>query len=403
MTQTKELPALEGGKPVRDTYLTFGAPLLEEDEIQEVVASLRSGWIGTGPKTRQFAQDFKTYVGAPFAVPTNSCTSALHLSLAACGVKAGDEVITTPMTFAATANVIIHCGARPVFADVEPGCSFLIDQKEIEKKITPKTRAIVPVHFAGLPVDLDAILAIAKKHKLFVIEDAAHAAGTEYKGRRIGTAGDFACFSFYVTKNMTTGEGGMVTTKNEELAKKVEIMALHGLSLDAWKRFSDDGFKHYDVVYPGYKYNMTDMAASLGLHQLKKLDTFIEKRKEICMAYEKQLADLEDAIILPKDNGRGKHAWHLYTVLLKPGALRISRDQFMAALHKENIGMGVHYRAVHLQPYYADTFGYKRGDFPNAEFISDNVVSFPLSSKMTQKDTDDSIKALRKVIQYYKK
>ncbi len=218
----------------------------------------------------------------------------------------------------------------------------------------------------------------------------------------MGNIGDFACFSFYVTKNVTTGEGGMVTTRHEEMAKKIETMALHGLSLDAWKRFSSEGFKHYDVVYPGYKYNMTDIAASLGLHQLKKLDKFIEIRKQICAAYQKHLPEL-DAFILPQDHGQGRHAWHLYTALLKPGVLKITRDQFIGALHKENIGVGVHYRAVPLHQYYRENFGYKPGDFPNAEFISDNEVSLPLSSKMTPQDLEDTLKAIRKVIHYYKK
>ena len=395
-----DLPAMAGGKPVRDSYLVFGQALIGEEEIAEVVATLRSGWISTGPKSVQFAKEFREAVGSRFSIATNSCTSALHLALAACGVGPGDEVITTPMTFAATVNVIVHQGATPVFADIGPN-GFNIDPREIEKKITPKTKAILPVHFAGLACDMDPIMDIARRHKFFVIEDAAHAAGTEYKGKKIGSIGDFTCFSFYVTKNITTSEGGMVTTNHEDKAKMIEKMSLHGLDLDAWQRYSSRGFKHYEIVYPGYKYNMTDIAASLGLHQLRKLNQFIDLRSQYVSIYEKELGGL-DALILPKDNGNGKHAWHLYPVLLKAGALEITRDQFIEAMHHENIGVGVHYRAIHFQKFYRETFGYKRGDYPNAELVSDSVVSLPLSNKMTLQDVEDTVTAIRKVIQYYK-
>ena len=243
------LPALEGGSPVRENYLVFGQPLIGEEEIAEVVDTLRSGWISTGPKSVQFAREFRDYVASPYSIATNSCTSALHLALAACGVGPGDEVITTPMTFAATVNVIVHQGAKPVFADIKP-VWFNIDPAEIEKKITPKTKAIIPVHFAGLSCDMDEILAIARRHKLWVIEDAAHGVGTEYKGRKIGSISDFTCFSFYVTKNITTSEGGMITTPHQDKAEMIHRMSLHGLDLDAWQRYSSRGFKHYEIVYP---------------------------------------------------------------------------------------------------------------------------------------------------------
>lgn len=395
------LPAIEGGSAVRDSYLVFGAPLLGEEEIQEVVDTLRSGWISTGKKSIQFAKEFREYVGSKYSIATNSCTSALHLALAACGIGPGDEVITTPMTFAATVNVIVHLGATPVFADIHRQ-GYTIDPAEIEKKITKRTKAIVPVHFAGLACDMEEILKIARKHKLWLIEDAAHAVGTEYQGKKIGALGDFTCFSFYVTKNMTTGEGGMVTTNHEEQARMIEKMSLHGLDLDAWQRYSSSGFKHYEIIYPGYKYNMTDIAASIGLHQLRKLEGFIETRAKYVAMYERELGAMAE-IILPHDRANGRHAWHLYPVLIKTDSLRISRDQMIEALHRENIGVGVHYRAIHLQKYYRETYGYKRGDYPNAEFVSDNTVSLPLSCKMTPEDVQGTILAVKKIINYYRK
>lgn len=401
ITSQSSLPAIEGGIPTRKDFLVFGRPLIGEEEIAEVVATLKSGWISTGPRSVQFAKEFREYVQSPYSVATNSCTSALHLCLAACGVGPGDEVITTPMTFAATVNVIVHQGARPVFADIQPK-GFNIDPAEIEKKITPKTKAILPVHFAGLACDMDAIMTIAQKHGIPVIEDAAHAAGTEYKGRRIGCIGDFTCFSFYVTKNITTSEGGMVTTRHAELAKTIEKMSLHGLDLDAWQRYSKRGFKHYEIIYPGYKYNMTDIAAGLGLVQLRKLDEFIRLRCEYAERYEKELAPL-GALLMPQDHFEGRHAWHLYPVILKPGVLKIERDRFIEALHWENIGAGVHYRAMHFHKYYRENFPYKRGDFVNAEFVSDNVVSLPLAASMTREDVDQTIEAVKKIVKYYGK
>ena len=394
-------PAIEGGTPTRGEFLIFGSPQIGPEEIEAVVETLKSSWISTGPKSVAFAKAFREYVGAPHSIATNSCTSALHLCLNAAGVGPGDEVITTPMTFAATSNVIVHQGAKPVFADIEKE-GFLIDPAQIERKITKKTKAVVPVHYAGMACDMDRICAIAKSHKLKLIEDAAHAAGTQYKGRKIGNIGDFTCFSFYVTKNLTTGEGGMVTTADPEAAKMIEKLSLHGLDLDAWQRYSKKGFKHYEIVYPGYKYNMTDIAAALGLCQLRKLDEFIRVREEYARTFEEALGGM-DALILPKDNGVGRHAWHLYPVLVRTEALRIGRDQFIEALHAENIGVGIHYRAIHLQKYYRETYGFKPGDFPNAEFVSDRVISLPLYPKMTPRDVEQTIEAVRKLVSYYRR
>lgn len=396
-----DLPAIEGGSPVRSEYLVFGAPLIGEAEINAVVETLKTGWISTGPQSVEFAKRFREYVGAPYSVATNSCSSAIHLSLAACGIGPGDEVITTPMTFAATVNTIVHRGATPVLADIQPKW-FNIDPAEIEKKITPKTKAILPVHFAGLSCDMDEIIKIAKKHNLFVIEDAAHASGSAYKGKKIGSIGDFTCFSFYVTKNLTTAEGGMVTTLHEDKAKMMGKMSLHGLDLDAWKRYSNRGFKHYDIVYPGYKFNMTDIAASLGLVQLGKLDEFIEVRSRYAEIYTRELKDVEQ-LFIPEYHHDGEHAWHLYPLFINATALKIDRDKFLEALHWENIGAGVHYRAIHHQKYYRETLPYKKGDLPNAEFVSDYVISLPLSPAMTEQDVFDTVRAVKKITQHFKR
>ena len=280
-----------GNKPIRENFLVFGAPAIEETEINEVVASMKSGWLGTGPKVARFEKDFSAYKGVQYAAALNSCTAALHLSILAAGIKPGDEVITTPLTFCATVNAIIHAGATPVLADVDP-ITMNIDSVEIEKKITSKTRALLPVHFSGRPCNMDRIMGIAGKHDLKVIEDCAHAIETEYHGRKAGTIGDFGCFSFYVTKNIVTGEGGMVIARREEDIARVKILGLHGMSKDAWKRFSDDGYKHYQVVECGFKYNMMDIQAAIGVHQLQRVEAYWEKRNRIWQRYNDEFASL---------------------------------------------------------------------------------------------------------------
>jgi len=381
--------------PVRDDFLVFGSPAIEQPEIDEVVECLKSGWIGTGPRVHKFENAFRDYIGSKHAMALNSCTAALHLSMLVSGVSAGDEVITTPMTFAATGNAILHTGAKPVFVDVEKD-SMNIDPHLIEKAITPKTKAILPVHFAGKPCKMDHIMEIAQKNNLLVIEDAAHAIEAKYKGKKIGNIGDMTCFSFYVTKNLVTAEGGMVTTNNEEWSKKIKIFGLHGLSKDAWKRFTDEGYKHYQVVSLGFKYNMTDIQASLGIHQLERLEKNFEKRKEIWNIYNKAFEDLPLAI--PSEDKDTVHARHLYTLLLDIEKLKISRDEFMNALQRENIGTGVHYISLHLQPYYKETFGFNENDFPNSVYISKRTVSIPFSAKLTEIDVQDVIDATTKVI-----
>jgi len=398
-----EKPAIEGGDFVRSRsdYLVFGKPDIKEDEINEVIDTLRSGWIGTGPKVIKFENMFKEYIGSKYAIAVNSCTAALHLSMLVSNIKQGDEVITTPLTFASTANSIIHLGAKPVFVDVDRK-TMNIDPSLIEDAITPKTKAIIPVHLAGRPCEMNQIMKIAKQHNLLVVDDAAHAIESRYKGKNVGNIADLTSFSFYVTKNIITGEGGMVTTNDLEKAELIKRYALHGLSSDAWKRYSDEGHKHYLVVWPGYKYNMTDMQASLGIHQLKRVEYNLKRREEIWSRYDESFKDLP--FILPgKIEDDTRHARHLYTLLVDLDKIRINRDQFIEALHYENIGAGIHFISLHLHPYYKETYCYKKEDFPNAAFISDRTFSIPLSPKLTDKDVDDVIKAIKKISNYYQR
>jgi dTDP-4-amino-4,6-dideoxygalactose transaminase len=381
---------------MRKKFLVYGSPLIEQPEIDEVVASMKSGWLGTGPKVKKFEELFGAYKATPYAMALNSCTAALHLSILAIGLKPGDEVIVPTMTFAATANAVIHAGGKPVFADCGRQ-SMNIDPDDILRKITKKTKAIIPVHFAGRPCDMDAIMSIAKKKKLKVIEDCAHAIETEYHGRKAGTFGDLGCFSFYVTKNIVTGEGGMVITKNPQCADAVKVLGLHGMSKDAWKRFSDEGYKHYQIVYAGFKYNMMDLQAAIGIHQMGRIDRYWKKREEIWDIYNTAFKDLP--VFTPASpEPKTKHAYHLYTLLLDTDRSKVSRDGFLNEMTKQNIGVGVHYIALHLHPFYRKTFGYKRGDFPNAEWISDRTVSLPLSPKLSKNDVSDVIAAVKSII-----
>lgn len=380
----------------KDRFLIFGSPAIEEDEIQEVIASIRSGWLGTGPKVARFEQDFAKYKDIKYSAALSSCTAALHLSMLAAGIKPGEEVITTAMTFCATVNAIIHAGAKPVLVDIDPG-SMNIDIKKIELKITKKTRAILPVHFAGRPCEMDSIMGIAKKYKLKVIEDCAHAIETEYKSRKTGTFGDFGCFSFYVTKNIITGEGGMVISHSEEDISRIKMLGLHGLSKDAWKRFGDEGYRHYYIVECGFKYNMMDLQAAIGIHQLKRVEKYWQRRKEIWEKYNKAFEDLP--IILPSPSAPDtRHAYHLYTILIDEAKTGITRDAFLNAMKMENIGVGVHYLSIPEHPYYQKTFGWKPEDYPEAMRIGRQTVSLPLSAKLTDGDVEDVIEAVRRVL-----
>lgn len=384
--------------PIRpkDRFLVFGAPAIEEAEIHEVVASIKSGWLGTGPKVARFENDFRAYKNAEYAVAVNSCTAALHLSILAAGIKPGDEVITTAMTFCATVNAIIHVGATPMLVDVDP-TTMNINPAQVEARITPNTRAIFPVHFAGRPCDMDALTGIAERYQLKVIEDCAHAIETEYKGRKAGTFGDFGCFSFYVTKNVVTGEGGMVLTRCEEDAARIKMLALHGMSKDAWKRFSDEGYKHYQVVECGFKYNMMDLQAAIGIHQLARVEQNWLRRQAIWNRYQQALADLPITLPAVPEPGT-RHAYHLYSVLVDEGRTGISRDGFLDAMTAQNIGVGVHYLSIPEHPYYQQRFGWKPENYPNAMRIGRQTVSLPISAKLTDEDVEDVILAVKRVL-----
>jgi dTDP-4-amino-4,6-dideoxygalactose transaminase len=376
-----------------EKFLPFSRPSISREAIAEVVACLESGWITTGPRVKKFEDDLKSYVSAPHALALSSATAGLHLVLAALELKAGDEVITTPMTFAATLNTIVLTGGKPVLVDVEPG-TYNMDVTKIEKAVTKRTRAIMPVHFAGLPVDLDPLYDVANKYNLRVIEDAAHAIGTEYKGKRIGSFGDIQVFSFHPNKNMTTGEGGCVVTRDDKIAEAVALLRFHGMDREAWNRFGKKGSQHYEIIVPGYKYNMMDIQAALGLHQLKQLDGFIKRRTELAERYRKLLSGWPQWSLPKAPFYAHLHAWHLYTPLINPDGAGMDRDAFMQGMKDRNIGTGLHYRAVHLYPYYREQFGFKRGDFPNAETISDRIVSLPLFPAMTDADQDRVITAM---------
>ena len=377
---------------MREDFLIFGSPEIGEEEIAEVVDTLRSGWIGTGPKVGTFEEAFAAYVGAKHAIAVSSCTAALHLSMIVSGVGPGDEVITTPMTFCATANAIVHTGAQPVFVDIDRR-TMNIDPDQIEGAITPNTKAIIPVHFAGRPCKMEAICAIAERHGLMVIEDAAHAIESRTPQGKIGSIGDLTCFSFYVTKNVVTGEGGMITTNRADWVDRLKMCALHGMDRDAWKRYSDEGFKHYQVEFPGFKYNMTDIQASLGLHQLRKVDENLRRRVEIWQRYDEAMAAWSLQTPFAASTSE-VHARHLYTVLIDEEQGGTDRDAFQRRLYELNIGTVIHYVAVHLQPYYARTWGYKRGDFPEAEYVSNRTLSLPLGVNMNDGDVEDVIEAV---------
>lgn len=387
--------------PVRSTFLPYHQPSIDADDEQAVLETLRSGWITTGPRTKTFEHTLAEYVGAARAVAVNSCTAALHLALEAAGVGSGDEVITSPITFASTANVIVHRGARPVFADVQPD-TLNIDVDRLEAAITPRTKAVIPVDFAGHPADLDAIMALARNRNLVVIEDAAHSIGAEYGGRRVGGIADMTAFSFYATKNITSGEGGALTTNNIEWAERIAIMALHGISRDAWKRYGSEGYKHWDIIYPGYKYNMFDLQGALVLSQLAKIDRFWKRRVSLKATLDAGLSDIAE-IDRPGERPGIKHAYHLYPIIVRTEALNADRDTIMNAIQAENVGIGVHFRAVHLHPYYQETFGFRRGDFPNAEYYSDRTISLPLYPRMSDADADDVVAAVRKVIARFRR
>jgi len=378
----------------REDYLVFGAPQITDADVDEVVDCLRSRWLGTGPRVARFEEDFAAYkrVDSTRVAALNSCTAALHVSMIAAGLAPGDEVITTALTFCATVNAIIHSGATPVLADIDPG-TMNIDPSSIENAITDKTRAIVPVHFAGRPCDMTAICDIANRYNLRIIEDCAHAIESEYHGSKIGTFGDFGCFSFYVTKNVATGEGGMVVAKDVDAIQRIKVLSLHGMSKDAWHRFSDTGYKHYLVTEAGFKYNMMDIQAALGIHQLSRIEENWARRQQIWSRYQAAFEALP--LVLPAAPEPGtRHAYHLYTILIESQDFGMSRDDFVAAMHNHNIGTGVHYLSIAEHPYYQQTFGWHPGDYPNAASIGRRTASLPLSPALSDDDVTDVIEAV---------
>ncbi|MCH3972329.1 MAG: DegT/DnrJ/EryC1/StrS family aminotransferase [Oscillospiraceae bacterium] len=387
---------------VRKDFIPYNRPDITDAEINEVVDTLKSGWIAKGPRTVEFEKKFAEYLGAKHALALNSCTAALHVSLLSAGIKAGDEVITTPMTFASTASTIIHCGAKPVFADIDyrTGC---IDPAEIAKKITPKTKAIVPVHYSGQVCDLDPIYELADKYNLYVSEDAAHALWSRYKGRLIGNKlKGAACYSFYATKNLTTGEGGMLVTDNDEIDAKARIWAGQGMSHNAWNRYAKGGSWQYDICEPGFKYNMFDIQAAMGLHQLGRLEEMQQKRLKIAARYQEAFSKC-DALDPPFVPDYTTHCWHLYVLRIVPENLTIDRDQFIVELNNRNVGTSVHFIPVTMMSAYTSRYGFKPGDFPNAEKHFQRIISLPLYPTMTEEQVQYVIDAVMDIVEKYHK
>src|SRR5215472_764138 len=381
-------------------FLPFHRALIEQEEVAAVLEVLQSGWLTSGPRVRQFESEFARYTGASYAVAFNSCTAALHLALAAIGVKEGDEVILPTMTFASSGEVVLYFKARPVLVDCKKG-TFHADPKQIASAITSRTRAILPVHYAGYPCDMDAILDIAQRHGVKVIEDAAHALPSRYKNRMVGTLGEISCFSFYATKTLTTGEGGMATTESYELAERMRILSLHGISKDAWKRYTAEGTWHYDILETGYKYNLTDLQAAIGLAQLAKCNAMQERRAAIAARYTDGLRSLDayEAPYLPKDV---QHAWHLYVLQVNPAALRIDRNRVIQELKMRGIGTSVHFIPLHLHTLYQQQLGYRSGQFPKAEERFARAISLPIYPGMAEGDTDRVIEALHNIAHEYR-
>lgn len=396
---TREIPAIAGGVPIRlrEQFLVFGAPVIGEPEIAGVVDCLRRRWIGTGLRAKEFEQKFSSYKGAAHAVAVSSGTAALHLALLAMGVGPGDEVITSSMTFCSTVNSIIHTGATPVLIDCDRR-SFNINADRIAERINTRTKAIVVVHMCGRCCDMEPIMELAHAHGLLIIEDCAHAIESSYHGTPSGLLGDIGCFSFYATKNLTTAEGGMILTRDPVVASEVKTLANQGMSADAWDRFSDMGYQHYTFVRAGFKYNMPDINAAIGLAQLRQLEQYATRRTDIWRRYDEQLSDLA-CLLPPPEEPDTRHAHHLYTLLLEPEKLLITRDQVLDALTAENIGAGVHFIPVHQHPYYRRFWC--EGYFPNGEFIGERTLSLPLSGDLEDEDVDDVIQALRRILRYY--
>ncbi|MDE0299174.1 MAG: DegT/DnrJ/EryC1/StrS family aminotransferase [Candidatus Poribacteria bacterium] len=380
----------------QNNFIPFARPWIGDDEIDAVSEVLASKWISTGPKTAEFERRFAEYIGVKHALAVSSCTAALHLSLVAAGIGEGDEVITTPYTFTATSEAIGYTGAKPVFVDIDPK-TLNIDVDKISEKLTARTKAILPVHIAGAPCDMDALLEICKARNLVLIDDAAHAIPTDYKGRRIGSIGDLSVFSFYANKNLTAAEGGMITTNCDEYAKIIEPMRLHGLNKDSWARQSNRSVWHYQVDSQGYKYNMTDIQAAMGLCQLMKLNKQIEVRGKYIQIYQERLGNIPE-IVTPPGETHHRHSWHLYIIQLRTNQLKISRDEFVEAMRDANIECSVHYIPLHLFSHYQKRYGYREGDFPYAEEAFERVVSLPLHMDLTVDDVHTVVDTIRDIL-----
>jgi UDP-4-amino-4,6-dideoxy-N-acetyl-beta-L-altrosamine transaminase len=388
-------------------FLPFSQPSIGEEEVSEVIDALRSGWITTGPKVKLFEEEFAKYIGCKHAIVVNSCTAALHLALEAIGIEEGDEIITSPMTFAATTEVIRYFKAKPVFVDID-STTMNLDaerlehtvQKQYESGDGKRLKAIIPVHYAGYPCDMDAIMALGSRFGLKIIEDAAHAFPTSYRRKMIGTLGDITCFSFYATKTITTGEGGMITTENEEYANRMRIMGLHGISKDAWKRYMAEGSWYYEIIAPGYKYNLTDIAAGLGIAQLRKADAFLKRRMEIADRYHEAFQELKELDLPLKNEGEEgtTHSWHLYVIRLNLQRLQIDRNKFIDELRRKGIGTSVHFIPLHIHPYYRETYGYQPDDFPVAYETYQRIISLPIYAKMTDNDVERVIESVTDIV-----
>ncbi len=385
-------------KPIKTykNFISFSKPSIGEDEIREVVDTLKSGWLVMGPKVKKFEKDFAFYKNKKNALALSSCTAALHLALLASDIKKGDEVITTPMTFCATVNVIIHSGATPILADVNLN-TINIDPEEIIKKITTKTKAIIAVHFAGRPCEMNLLLDICKTYKLILIEDCAHAIESQYQNKPLGTLGDFGCFSFYITKNLVTGEGGMLLTKKKAHLDRMSKLSLHGMSANAWNRHRKTNFHYYNVEEAGYKYSMGDIQAALGIHQIKKIEIHRKRRKEIWDIYNKELKNLPILIPAPVKKG-DQHAYHLYTILLDSQVITIPRNIFIQKMYELNVGLSIHYLSIPTHSYYKKMFSWKPSDFPNSQKIGESTISLPLYPSLKNDEVYYIIDCIKKII-----
>jgi len=389
--------AIEGGEPVRGKILPYGQQWIDDEDIASVIEVLKSDWITQGPKVDEFESKVAEYCGAKYAVAVSSGTAALHAACAVAGISNSDEAITTPITFAATANAIVYCGGKPEFADIAED-TLNIDPEEIIKKLSPKTKAILPVDFAGHPADLDKIKAIAKKPQLIVIEDACHALGAEYKGQKIGSLADMTVFSFHPVKLITTGEGGIILTDNEEYYAKLKIFRHHGIVRDNSKK----GSWHYEIYNPGYNFRITDFQCALGASQMNKLDRFVHRRREIAAMYNQAFAEMKE-IETPAEKEYVKGAYHMYVIQLRTELLKVGRKRVFEALRAENIGANVHYMPLHLHPFYQREFGYKEGDYPKAERYYERAITLPIFPRMSDNDVEDVIEAVSKVLTYYRR